>query len=83
VLSDLPDRPITQVEKKTAGVLKTIGEVASRLAVPQHRVAYVVRTRGIRSGRVGPYRVFSDEAVARIKAELERIDQRPALTPAL
>jgi DNA-binding transcriptional MerR regulator len=63
--------------------LHTIGEVAARLSVPLHRVDYVVRTRGIQPARVGPYRVFSDQAVARIKAELERIDQRPALTPAV
>lgn len=52
--------------------LNTIGEVASRLVVPLHRVAYIVRTRKIPSERLGLYRVFDEAAVARIREELSQ-----------
>ncbi len=53
----------------------TVGEIARRLTKPLHRVEYVIRARGIEPLVIdGNSRVFSDEAVVRIKKELERIE---------
>ena len=55
--------------------LLTIGEIASQLGVPAHRVGYVIRTREIiPAGRAGISRVFSDADLARIDSELKRIE---------
>ena len=56
-------------------VLSTVGVIARRLRNPLHRVEYVISSRGIQpDGMAGNARVFSDAAVARIKSELQRID---------
>ena len=59
----------------SAPSMPTIGEIARRLGEPIHRVEYVIRARRIRpSGWAGNARVFPEEAVEAIAAELERID---------
>jgi DNA-binding transcriptional MerR regulator len=61
------------------GPLPTTGVIADRLGVKTHQVAYVVRTRRISpSGRAGRLRVFSEQDVALIQAELEQINARAA-----
>jgi len=53
----------------------TVGEIARRLGVPVHRVEYVIRARAIAPcGRAGNARVFTEADVARIGAELRRIE---------
>ena len=55
--------------------MPTIGEIARRLGEPAHRVEYVIRARQIQPcGWAGHARVFSEEAVQAIAAELQRID---------
>jgi hypothetical protein len=57
--------------------MPTVGEIARRLGKPIHRIEYVLRTRNIRpSGLAGNCRVYADEDVERIAAELQRIDAR-------
>lgn len=52
----------------------TIGEIARRLGKPVHRVQYIIRARGIRPyGWAGNARVFPEDAVDIIAAEIERI----------
>ncbi len=56
-------------------VLSTVGVISRRLRKPLHRVEYVISSRAIQpDGMAGNARVFSDAAVARIKSELQRID---------
>lgn len=58
-----------------APAMPTIGEIARRLSEPVHRVQYVIRARGIRPcGWAGNVRVFPEDAVDIIAAELQRID---------
>ena len=53
----------------------TVGEIARRIGEPIHRVEYVIRTRNLQPrGRAGNCRVFTDDDVAYIAAELRRID---------
>jgi len=55
--------------------MPTIGEIARRLGEAAHRVEYVIRVRQIQPcGWAGHARVFSEEAVQAIGAELQRID---------
>jgi hypothetical protein len=57
--------------------LPTVGEIARQLGEPIHRIEYVLRTRDIRpSGVAGNCRVYAEEDVERIAAELQRIDAR-------
>lgn len=59
----------------SAPSMPTIGEIARRLSEPVHRVQYVIRARGIRPcGWAGNARVFPEDAVDIIAAELQRID---------
>jgi hypothetical protein len=59
----------------TAPSMPTSGEIARRLGVPTHRIEYIVRVRSIRPcGWAGNARVFDQEAVEAIAAELERIE---------
>ena len=59
-----------------APAIPTIGELARRLGIPVHRVDYVIRARGIRPcGWAGNARVFSEEDVHRIAAEINRIQK--------
>jgi hypothetical protein len=54
--------------------MPTIGEIARRLAVPIHKVEYVIRARDIRPyGRAGNARVFAEDAIEAIAAELRHI----------
>ena len=54
----------------------TVGEIARRLQVPLHRVAYVIRARGIEPVvRAGNARVFKEADVAHIAGEIRRIDE--------
>ena len=63
------------------GELQTISDIADSLGVPRHRVAYAVRTRGIEpTTRVKHYRLFDQDAVETIRAELAQIaDERPVV----
>jgi hypothetical protein len=55
----------------------TVGEIARRTGSPVHRIEYIIRSRKFRPARIaGNCRIFSDEAVQRIAAELERINAR-------
>jgi hypothetical protein len=57
--------------------MPTVGEIARRLGQPVHRVEYVIRARQIQpGGRAGNCRVFAEEDVARIAAELRLIEGR-------
>lgn len=59
----------------SAPSMPTIGEIARRLSEPVHRVEYVIRARRIRPcGWAGNARVFPEDAVEAIAAELRRID---------
>ena len=55
--------------------MPTIGEIARRLGKPAHRVEYVIRARRIAPcGWAGHARIFSEDAVQAIAAELRQID---------
>jgi hypothetical protein len=55
----------------------TVGEIARRLGEPIHRIEYVLRTRSIPPSSIaGNCRVYAEEDVERIAAELQRIDAR-------
>lgn len=57
-------------------ILATVGEISRRLKCPLHRIEYVIRTRKINpSGRAGNSLVYPDEAVARIRDELRKMDR--------
>jgi hypothetical protein len=61
----------------TSQVMLTVGEIARRLGEPVHRIEYILRTRDIRpSGIAGICRVYAEDDVERIAAELRRIDSR-------
>jgi hypothetical protein len=54
--------------------MTTIGEIARRLGQPVHRIEYLIRARRIRpTGWAGNARVFCDDTVELIAAELRRI----------
>lgn len=58
----------------SAPTMPTIGEIARRLGQPIHRIEYVIRARHIRPcGWAGNARVFPEDAVEAIAAELRRI----------
>ena len=62
--------------------MPTTGEIARRHNVATHRVEYIIRARDIRPcGRAGNARVFDDEAVEAIAAELKRIETAKAPVP--
>ena len=62
--------------------LITVGQIAKRLGVETHRVAYVIRSRDIRPcGRAGIHRVFDDAAAERIGSELQRIQRAKPRLP--
>lgn len=53
----------------------TVGEIARRLAVPIHRVEYVIRSRNLKpASRAGNLRVFSEADIAFVAGEIVRID---------
>jgi hypothetical protein len=60
----------------TTEPLPTVGVIADRIGEAVHRIEYVIRSRGIEPlGRAGNARVFSEQAVERIAAELRRIGE--------
>ena len=63
--------------------VRTAGSIARELNQPLHRVAYILRTRPhIRpSCRAGKLRVYSSQAVAQVRYELNRIDARAGHAP--
>lgn len=55
----------------------TIGTIAERLQVPLSKVEYIIRSRGIQpKTRAGAIRVFSEESISVIAAELKSIQER-------
>jgi hypothetical protein len=53
----------------------TVGQIAIRLAVPIHKIEYLIRSRNIAGiGRVGNLRVFGAADLDFIASELRRID---------
>jgi len=56
--------------------LLTVGEIARRLAVPLHRVEYVLRTRPqLRPlTRVANVRIYNEGVLQFVAGELQRID---------
>lgn len=61
----------------THGRLRTIGDVARDLCVPNWRVRYAVARGGIApTCRIGNYPCFSDAAVRLIERRLTEISQR-------
>lgn len=57
-------------------VVPTVGVIAQRLGVPIHRVAYIIRARGIAPvGRAGNARTFAEEQVEQISVELHQIEE--------
>jgi len=60
----------------TTEAMPTLGEIARRLGQPVHRIAYVIRSRGITpAATAGNARVFTEADVDHISSELRRIDQ--------
>jgi len=63
-----------------APALATVGEIGRRLNRPTHKIAYVIRTRGIRpASTAGNLRVFSEDDVRYIESELRRIDEEKGI----
>jgi hypothetical protein len=60
--------------------VRTSGSIARQLNEPRHRVEYVLRTRPhIKpAGIAGRQRVYTSEAVAQVRYELNLIDARAA-----
>ena len=63
------------------GELQTTGDIAESLGVPHHRILYIIQTRKIEPAtRVKHYRLFDQNAVETIEAELAQIaDERPVI----
>jgi hypothetical protein len=60
-----------------APVQLTVGKLAERFRVPQHKVAHVIRSRNIRPAfRVGILRVFDEKAARQIEQALDRIKSK-------
>jgi hypothetical protein len=66
------------VSSNSVPQLLTTGRIAARLAVPLHRVLYVLATRPHvgPSARAGALRLYDKRAVAMIRHELNAIDAR-------
>jgi hypothetical protein len=59
------------------GFMPTVGEIARRLNESVHRIEYILRTRNIKpTGMAGNARVYADDDVDRIAAELADIDEK-------
>ena len=73
VLAFLPNLELLM--SSSVNVVPTIGAIANRLGEPVHRIEYIIKTRSIQPvGRAGNCRVFSEDDVAFIAAEIRRID---------
>jgi len=60
-----------------ADELLTIGQLARRLAVPEHRLDYAIRTAGIQpAARLGILRGFSESQLGDIRRALSRTERR-------
>lgn len=58
-----------------AARLFSLGEIAKQLRQREHRIRFVIESRGIEPNAIaGHVRVWSGEDVARIKAEIDAID---------
>lgn len=58
--------------------LLTVGRLAELFRCPVHRIAYLIRARGIRhAARAGRLRLFDTEALRILERELARLDGRP------
>ncbi len=69
--------PIVRVAPHPARRLLTIGELAQRLGVPVHRVAYLIRARGIdHAADAAGARVFDADAERRLRYELNLVEAR-------
>ena len=56
--------------------LPTLGVIAAELGAPLHRVAYAIRSRGIRpTARAGRLRLYDAAAVERIRVALAEIQK--------
>jgi hypothetical protein len=54
--------------------IHSVGTLALLYGVPVHRIAYIIRTRGIEpAGIAGNVRLFDEAAAQRIGSELQRI----------
>ena len=57
--------------------IMTLGQIARKLGVPDHRIKYVVDRHRIEPRRrVGILRVWDEDAVSRIEAALEQQRQK-------
>ena len=57
--------------------LLTVGQIAERLSVPVHRVRYILETRLIdHTAEAAGARVFSPDALRRVRYELNVIEAR-------
>ena len=53
--------------------LLTVGEIAKRLDCPIHKILYLIETRQIKPiQRAGCLRIFNDEVLEILRAELQR-----------
>jgi hypothetical protein len=69
------DKEVEMVATAVVGL--TVGQIAVRLSTPLHKIEYLVRSRNISGiGRVGNLRVFGEDDVAFIAAELARINSK-------
>lgn len=58
-----------------ADTLFSVGDMATRLSQPVHRITYVIRSRNIQPvGKAGGVRVFDDSALAQVEHALRRMD---------
>jgi exonuclease VII large subunit len=63
-----------------AMMANTVGVIAKKTEASRDQVLYVIRSRRIEpTMRAGHFRIFSEEAVSEIRAEIERIRARQPL----
>jgi len=68
------------MQSKRPPALNTVGKVSQQLGVPLHRLQYVLRSRPHiqPTATAGRLRLFDEQAVRSIEAELRKIDRRGA-----
>lgn len=63
----------------STSIANTVGAIAKRAGVDSHRVAYLIRARGIQPEfRAGIQRIFSEADTDFIVRELRRIEENRA-----
>lgn len=68
---------MTTLSTQPGNGLTTSGEIAKRVGCDRDRVNYAITRAGVEpTGRAGRYRLFGEDAVDRIVAELDRIGSR-------